>query len=113
VTERAHQDNALSAQSPSAQFPLPSPPGSAPRPKSPANSDSPPPSPPPSRWAALLAGIHEVLPLIGSTCPSPLTFIAVLTDPWAISRILAHLGEPTADGRIPPGITAPRGPSSS
>ncbi len=47
----------------------------------PADPDPPPPSPRPSRWAALLARIHEVLPLICLTCPSPLTFIAVLTDP--------------------------------
>ncbi len=35
----------------------------------------------------------KVLPLICPTCPSPLTFIAVLTDPGPISRILPHADE--------------------
>ena len=40
------------------------------------------------------------------TCQVPLTFIAFLTDPEPISRILAHIGEPTS----PPLIHPPRGP---
>jgi hypothetical protein len=58
------------------------------------------------RWAALLARAHEVFPLLCPTCQTPLTFIACLTDPEPITRILAHIGEPTW-----PPITHPgRGP---
>jgi hypothetical protein len=50
----------------------------------------------PSRWATLLARIYEVFPLVCPTCQSPLSFIAVLTDPDPITQILAHIGEPTS-----------------
>jgi hypothetical protein len=60
----------------------------------------------PSRWSTLLARIYEVFPLICPTCQTPLTFIAFLTDPEPITRILAHIGEPTS-----PPLTHPaRGP---
>ena len=38
----------------------------------------------PSKWAALLARIYEAFPLICSSCHTPLTFIAFLTDPEPI-----------------------------
>ena len=59
-----------------------------------------------SKWAALLARIFEVFPLICPTCQAPLTFIAILTDPDPITQILAHIGQPTS----PPLIHPARGP---
>ncbi len=88
VTERAHQDNALAAQNLPDQVLLP--------------------SPRPSRWAALLARIYEVLPLICPTCHSPLSFIAVLTDPEPIAQILTHIGEPTSPPRLHPARGPPQ-----
>ena len=38
----------------------------------------------PSRWAALLARIYEVFPLVCPTCQTPLTFIALFSDPEPI-----------------------------
>ena len=107
ATARAHQDNALAAQtfSPHPELPekppaLPPDPEKAPR----QPSDSAPSLP--SRWAALLARIYEVFPLICPTCQTPLTFITFLTDPEPITQILAHIGEPTS----PPLLHPPRGP---
>ena len=60
----------------------------------------------PSRWAALLARIYEVFPLVCPTCQEPLTFISFLTDPEPITQILAHIGEPTS----PPLLHPARGP---
>jgi hypothetical protein len=60
----------------------------------------------PSPWAALLARIYEVFPLICPACGTALTFISFLTDPVPITRILAHIGEPTS----PPLIHPARGP---
>ncbi len=108
VTERAHEDNVIAARNPSAQLLLPSPTGNRPRPKSPADPDSPPPSPPPSRWAAPLARIIEVTPLICPTCQTPLTFIAVLTDPEPIAQILTHTGEPSSPPRLHPARGPPQ-----
>ena len=109
VTARGREDNALAAELPSPGLPLPSTPTvSAPTSK----AGTPPPQPPdttpsrPSRWAALLAGIYEVFLLICPTCQTPLTFIAVLNDPEPITKMLAHIGEPTS-----PPLTHPaRGP---
>lgn len=44
--------------------------------------------------------------LICPTCQTPLTFIAVLTDPGPLAQILAHIGEPTS----PPLVHPARGP---
>jgi transposase len=108
VTARAHQDNALAVQDPGPRLPLRSP-ASPPESQAP---EAPAPQPPDttsartSRWAALLARIYEVFPLICPTCQEPLTFIAFLTDPEPITQILAHIGEPTS----PPLTHPPRGP---
>ncbi|MFH1764316.1 MAG: hypothetical protein ABIF09_09000, partial [Gemmatimonadota bacterium] len=59
-----------------------------------------------SKWAALLARIYEVFPLICPSCQTPLTFIAFLTDLVPIAQILAHIGEPTS----PPLLHPARGP---
>jgi hypothetical protein len=107
VTERAREDNALAAQlpGPDPELPLRSP-ASAPGPEEPPRQPSDTGAPRSSRWAALLARIYEVFPLICPTCQTPLTFIAVLTEPEPITRILAHIGEPTS----PPLIHPARGP---
>ena len=107
VTERAREDNALAAESPGPPLPLPAPP-TAPAPQPEAEDARTPDTAPsrPSRWAALLARIYEVFPLICPTCQAPLTFIAFLTDPEPTTQILAHIGEPTS----PPLIHPARGP---
>jgi hypothetical protein len=107
IADRQHRD-AFAAQNLPAQAPLPSPAGTAPKSHGPPDSDPPPPSPPPSRWAALLARIYEVLPLICPTCQTPLTFIALLTDPEPIAHILAQIGEPTSPPRLHPARGPPQ-----
>ncbi len=107
VTERAREDNALAAEAPGPRLPFPDlPTAPAVQPEG-AEAHTPDTAPSrPSRWAALLARIYEVFPLICPTCQSPLTFIAFLTEPAPITQILAHIGEPTS----PPLIHPPRGP---
>ena len=107
VTARAQEDNALAAQAPRPPLPLPTP-----HTVSSPTAEAAPPQPPnatpsrPSRWAALLARIYEVFPLLCPSCQTPLTFIAFLTDPEPIAQILAHIGEPTS----PPPLHPARGP---
>jgi hypothetical protein len=107
VTARAQEDNALAAQVsgldvlPPAAPEVPSPQPERANRKAPDTTSS-----RPSRWAALLARIYEVFPLLCPTCQTPLTFIAFLTDPDPITQILAHIGEPTS----PPLIHPARGP---
>ena len=112
VTARAHQDNAAAVQDSAPDLSLPAP---LPPTASPPKPEPPPPQPvtppdtrasQPSRWAALLARIYEVFPLVCPTCGTALTFISFLTDPEPITRILAHIGEPTS----PPLLHPARGP---
>ena len=56
-------------------------------------------------WAALLARIYEVLPLICPHCGAEMRLIAAITDKPSIERILRHIGEP---GRPPPSHPGPR-----
>jgi len=107
VTARAREDNALAAEAPEPPLPPPTPPTApAPLPEG-AEARTPDTTPSrPSRWAALLARIYEVFPLICPTCQEPLTLIAFLTDPQPICQILAHIGEPTS----PPLLHPARGP---
>jgi len=107
VTQRAHQDNALAAQTSALDPPVPvTSPAPPLRPETPAPRSTDPSLSRPSKWAALLARIYEVFPLVCPTCQTPLTFIAFLTEPQSISQILIHIGEPTS----PPLIHPPRGP---
>jgi len=57
-------------------------------------------------WAALLARIYEVLPLVCPHCGTEMRLIAAITDKPSIERILSHIGEP----RRPPRVTPARGP---
>ena len=52
---------------------------------------------------------REVFPLICPACGTTLTFIAFLTEPEPITRILAHIGEPTSPPLLHP-ARGPRGP---
>ena len=107
VTARAREDNALATHlpDPDPELPLRSP-ASPPGPEKPPRQPSDTGAPRSSRWAALLARIFEVFPLICPSCQTPLTFIAFLTDPDPITQILAHIGEPTS----PPLLHPARGP---
>ena len=107
VTARTREDNALAAQLSGPGLSLPET-HSVPPPQPEGAERRTPDSAParPSRWAALLARIYELFPLICPTCQTPLTFIAILTEPEPITQILAHIGEPTS-----PPLTHPaRGP---
>ena len=107
VTARTQEDNALAAEVagldalPPAAPEVPSPQPEKANRKAPDTTLS-----RPSRWAALLARIYEVFPLICPACQTPLTFIAFLTDPEPVAQILAHIGEPTS----PPPLHPARGP---
>ena len=109
VTARALEDNTLAAQVSGLDgLPVAAPEVLSPTPEAQLPTAETPHTTPsrPSRWAALLARIYEVFPLICPTCQAPLTFIAFLTEPEPICQILAHIGEPTS----PPLIHPARGP---
>jgi hypothetical protein len=57
-------------------------------------------------WALLLARIYECLPLLCPRCGEPMRIIAFILDPPIITRILTHIGEPTA----PPAVLPARAP---
>ena len=80
ITERAREDNALATQAPGPPLPLPTKPTAPALQPEGVKRHTPDTAPSrPSRWAALLARIYEVFPLICPTCQTPLTFIAFLT----------------------------------
>ena len=107
VTARTQEDNALADQRLGPGLPLPATPAaSCPKAENPTPQPQDATPSTASRWAALLARIYEVFPLICPTCQTPLTFIAFLTDPVPITQILAHIGEPTS----PPLLHPARGP---
>lgn len=59
-------------------------------------------------WAALLARIYEVFPLVCPNCGGEMRLIAFITERTSTRRILTHLGEPPvapplAPARAPPG----------
>jgi hypothetical protein len=53
-------------------------------------------------WAALLARIYEILPLLCPYCAGPVRIIAFLTEPASVNALLSHLGEPTAAPEVAP-----------
>jgi hypothetical protein len=59
-----------------------------------------------SLWAAMLARIYEVLPLVCPNCGSEMRIISFITRFDSIERILSHIGEPTT----PPPIAPARAP---
>jgi hypothetical protein len=59
-------------------------------------------------WAALLARIYEVFPLVCPNCKGDMRLIAFITERSSIEQILNHIGEsplppPIAPARAPPG----------
>jgi len=62
-------------------------------------------------WALLLARIYECLPLRCPKCGAPMRIIAFVLDPPVITRILAHIGDPTGAGAAAGGdCVRPGGP---
>jgi len=57
-------------------------------------------------WAVLVARIYELSPLLCTHCGTEMKIIAFVTDPDAVTRILKHIGEPSA----PPAVSPARGP---
>jgi hypothetical protein len=57
-------------------------------------------------WAALLARIYEVIPLVCPNCKAEMRLIAFITERSSIEQMLTHLGEPT----LPPPIAPARAP---
>ncbi len=57
-------------------------------------------------WAALIARIYEVFPLICPQCGGPMRIIAFIPYGADIAKILAHIGVDTE----PPRMTPARGP---
>ena len=60
-------------------------------------------------WAALLARIYYVFPLVCPNCKGELRLIAFITERSSINQILTHIGEPTVAppiraARAPPGL---------
>jgi hypothetical protein len=61
-----------------------------------------------SLWAAMLARIYEVFPLVCSKCGQEMRIIAFITNPASIERILSHIGEETTPPLIAPARAPPR-----
>ncbi len=60
-----------------------------------------------SRWAALIARIYDVLPLVCPSCGGSMSIIAFVTDPTPVRSILTHLDLPSrpplpSPARAPP-----------
>jgi len=89
------------AQAPSLADPEPAPLASGSRGESPRSA-----SPARIRWAALLARIYEVLPLLCPACGGSMKILAFLTDPPVLCAILLHLDLP----HRPPPLSPARGP---
>ena len=60
-----------------------------PRIKSPART-----TPRAQAWAKLMGQVGEEFPLECPNCGGDIRLIAFITEPWAIRKILTHLGEP-------------------
>jgi len=52
-------------------------------------------SPARTLWAMLIARIYEVFPLVCKHCGTEMRIIAFVTETAFVTRILAHIGEPT------------------
>lgn len=62
-----------------------------------------------SLWAAMLARIYEVFPLLCPNCGAEMRIISFITRRDSIERILSHIGEPTT----PPPVAPARAPPSN
>ncbi len=62
-----------------------------------------------SRWAALIARIYDVLPLVRPSCGASMSIIAFVTDPVPVRSILSHLHLPTRPPPLSPARAPPQG----
>jgi hypothetical protein len=58
-------------------------------------------------WAALIARIYQVLPLLCPECGGEMRLIAFVTEPAPVRRILLYLGEPATSPPISPARSPP------
>ena len=65
-----------------------------------------------SRWAALIARIYDVLPLVCPSCGDSMSIIAFVTDPVPLRSILSYLDLPTRPPPLSP-ARAPRAPRAA
>lgn len=63
---------------------------------------------PSARWARLLARVHEVFPLLCSSCGGQLRIIAFLAPPEPVHAILDHLGLPSRPSPLSPARAPPK-----
>ncbi len=108
ITAQAQEDNSTAAQNSGPDLPLPAPTAAPPKPETAAPHPQDTRSSRPSTWAALLARIYEIFPLICPTCGTALSFIAFLTEPEPIAQILAHIGEPASPPLLHPARAPPQ-----
>jgi len=52
-------------------------------------------------WARLIARVYEVDPMVCGRCGSPMSILAIITDPEEVKQILRHL---VKTGKSPPGL---------
>ena len=52
-------------------------------------------------WARLIAKVYEVDPMVCARCGSPMSVLAIITDPQEVKKILRHL---VKTGKPPPGL---------
>ena len=62
-----------------------------------------------SRWAALIARIYDVRPLVCPSCGASMSIIAFITDPVPVRSVLAHLDLPTRPPPLSPARAPPQG----
>lgn len=84
----------------------PAPPATPPA-KPPAEAEPKPASLAAYLWAALLARIYAVLPLICPACGSPMQLIAAVNEREPVQRILLHIGEPALAPPVSPARSPP------
>ena len=64
---------------------------------------------PSSRWAALIARIYDVLPLVCPSCGASMSIIAFITGPVPVRSILSYLDLPTQPPPLSPVRAPPQG----
>ena len=62
-----------------------------------------------SLWAALIARIYDVLPLVCPSCGASMRIIAFVTDPVPLRSILTYLDLPTRPPPLSPARAPPQG----
>ncbi len=62
-----------------------------------------------SLWAALIARIYDVLPLLCPSCGAAMRILAFVTDPAPVHTILSYLDLPTRPPPLSPARAPPQG----